>query len=143
MLVCLGVGEIKNGDNVGYIGADGRPISGFNITEDGASVEGTPEYSQKVQQIQGDVTKQVKSLREQFDVFETDEGKQSQTDINPETQGPEIAKWALNQTAYILRLDTILECPLGYLRTLCLWIDVCLRHLTLCLLYTSPSPRDS
>ena len=89
------VEEIKNGDNVGYIGADGRPISGFNITEDGASVEGTPEYFQKVQQIQGDVTKQVKSLREQFDVFETDEGKQSQTDINPETQGPEIAKWAL------------------------------------------------
>ena len=36
--VCLGVEEIKNGDNTGYIGQDGKVISGFDITEDGASV---------------------------------------------------------------------------------------------------------
>ena len=30
-----------------------------------------------------------------FGVFGTDEGKMSKTDINPETRGPEIAKWAL------------------------------------------------
>ena len=89
--------EYEDGSGNKYLGdSSGRPIDTGGLHQEPWRVQGTKEWNTRVNQNRKVTTDQLKSLRNQFGVVgKTAEGSNIYgTEINPETQAGEIAKWA-------------------------------------------------
>ena len=88
--------QVKAGKSTYWVGANGQKI-GTNYSEDASAIQGTPEYSKRVQADAGTYKDMVEGLRSQFGTTKL-EGKPDilATNLVPEVAGTKIAKWALD-----------------------------------------------
>ena len=101
--------EVKVGDNTLLQDANGNIRSGFEFKDDESSIRGSPAWKDRVKQSIGGVKEQLTELRDAFDVFETETGKGSKTDILPATNATKVAEFAADNDIHADQLGGLIE----------------------------------
>ena len=66
--------EVKFGKDVKLMDANGNVRSGFGFATDPSEVRGSPECRTRVKQATGNIEKQLKEMREEFDIYDEEKG---------------------------------------------------------------------
>ena len=102
--------QFKVGKNTVWSADGGKTfLDGTKLQGDPAYVPGTSENKTMVNNFIGKTTDQLKSLRNQFDKFEVDDGFKYKTDINPATSSGKIADWAVKNGVRPEQLSGLVE----------------------------------
>ena len=87
--------EVKIGDSTYLADANGNIRSGFDFSADPSTIRGSKEYRTRVKEATGGIEKQLKEMREEFDIYDEEKGAAS-TDILPTTNANKVAQWAVD-----------------------------------------------
>lgn len=87
------VAENDNGDKI-FVDGKGKPIDTDKVETDPYKVPGSQKYNERLYKARSNAVDQFKSLQKQFGTFGEGDEKTTFTNLNPQTAGAQVGRWA-------------------------------------------------